>query len=256
MAPSDFKIAQKFAENKLDFYAKWGMKGHNGIDYSCPNGSSIVAPCNMEITNCYSEAVDDGYGTAVFARSTNSFMFKDNVYKLEMVFGHLESYSIAKDDWVNQGKTFALSDNTGKYTTGPHLHFGCRIVRETGAGGWQAIDLDNGYKGYIDPEILIDYSLALKKYEYKIVYTGTQNGAKHYLVFNDTLQWIEDEVAFFLSGFDFKDAVYVPANIINSSPKAVYQLDYTNPKVVQAKNLLGFVINNPKRAKELMKKYF
>jgi len=41
-----------------------------------------------------------------------------------------------------------ISDNTGKYTTGNHLHFGLKKCDKTG----RTLDYDNGYHGAIDPK--------------------------------------------------------------------------------------------------------
>lgn len=243
--PVDDGISQKFGENKVSFYKELGMKGHNGIDYSCKAGTKIYAPCDLKITGIRKEDVEKGYGNSIFARTNTYLEINKKLYSLEMVFGHLKEFKTTLRDWVKQGELIAISGNTGKYTTGPHLHWGVRVVEKQQNGGWLAINRDNGYKGYIDQLPLVDNSLKLKEYEGKLVYsTGEQDGKKHYLVRNRVLEHISNEVEFFIAGFDFKDAVGINPNLIIVSDKITYKIDNNDIRVKQAKNLLDFAINH------------
>lgn len=155
--PSTARISQGFGENKVPFYKQLGMKGHNGIDYACGLGSNIVCPVKMEIVSYYYENVDAGYGTTLWGR-TDEFTYEGEKYKLEMVFGHLSEFHEDVQIGVkfNRGDLIAYSGNTGKYTTGPHLHWGVRVVKKTSSGGWAVLEPNNGYKGYFDQEPLIN----------------------------------------------------------------------------------------------------
>jgi murein DD-endopeptidase MepM/ murein hydrolase activator NlpD len=48
---------------------------------------------------------------------------------------------------IGEGETIAEADNTGKYTTGDHLHFEKYLVDKNGT----TLNKDNGYGGSIDP---------------------------------------------------------------------------------------------------------
>ena len=126
------------------------MKGHNGIDYKTPHGSLVLAPCDMEIVDTYYENKDKGYGTTLWGYS-NSWVEDSYEWKLEMVFGHLHEFIEKKGTKVMMGQPIAYTDNTGKYTTGAHLHFGVRLMRKTG-GTWKVYNSNNGYLGHVDPK--------------------------------------------------------------------------------------------------------
>lgn len=89
--------------------------GHKGLDIGCPTGSTIVA-------------AEDG--VVIFAGWTDG---SGNKVKIQHDSGwcngmstgylHLSSYSVAAGQRVNKGQPIAKSGNTGKFTTGPHLHF-------------------------------------------------------------------------------------------------------------------------------------
>lgn len=147
--PSTAQVSQIFGQNKATFYKELGMKGHNGIDYMNRIGNAIIAPCNIEITCAQT---DNGYGTTLWAISKKSFFEEDREYKLEFVFGHLSKFIETKGD-INMGMTIARTGNTGKYTTGAHLHFGLRpIYRIQGKSNWTVFNKNNGYFGYLDPK--------------------------------------------------------------------------------------------------------
>lgn len=148
--PTSIGISQGFGQNYVSFYAELGMKGHNGIDYQCPHGSNVIAPCDMDIVDAYYENKDAGYGTTVWGHS-KSWLENGSEYKLEMVFGHLHDFLFKKGSQVKMGEIIAITDNTGKYTTGSHLHFGVRVLKKVG-GNWKLQNENNGYKGYVDPK--------------------------------------------------------------------------------------------------------
>lgn len=251
--PVDGKITQRFGENKVDFYKKLGMKGHNGIDYRASEGTPLKAPCDMTISNFYYENKDAGYGTTVFARS-NPFQIQGVTYKVEMVFAHLQDFhNISLGFFLKRGEVFAFCDNTGKYTTGSHLHWGCRLVRKTWLGGWKTVDSGNGYKGYFDQEPLTSWSLNIEKYEGKIVKSA---GPRHYLVRSGQLEWYEDEVAFACNGKLFSEAIKIDPNLIISNKKKTFKIDYNSYKTREVKQILSMLKGDPKRAEKLFNKYF
>lgn len=103
-----------------------GIIGHSGIDFTAPNGTRLYAPEDMEITKL---TTYDGYG--VKAKSKTG----------QHTFWHLKEFHCSVGQKLKQGDFFALSDNTGKYSTAPHLHWGFKPLNP---------DKDNGYKGSID----------------------------------------------------------------------------------------------------------
>jgi len=62
------------------------------------------------------------------------------------IYYHLKKVLVKEHKKVKAGQKIGLADNTGKYTTGDHLHFG---LKEIVFGS--TTYLNNGYKGAIDP---------------------------------------------------------------------------------------------------------
>ena len=150
--PVYYYVCQRFGQNLVSFYKKLGMKGHNGIDYRTRIGTPIFAPCDVKITKTILDP--QGYGNVIYARSSKSDLIKGNLYKLEFVFGHLRNndpFLVKEGDTAVMGQPIGFTGNTGKYTTGPHLHFGAReIVKDK--LNWKTDKPRNGYMGFNDPE--------------------------------------------------------------------------------------------------------
>lgn len=86
-------------------------KGHMGIDYGVKSGSPVYASSGGLIT--FAEySIDSGF--MVMIQHDKNFI---TIYK------HCSSLLKKARDVVSQGELIALSGNTGKNTTGPHLHF-------------------------------------------------------------------------------------------------------------------------------------
>lgn len=84
---------------------------HFGIDFSMPVGSVVRASASGIIVFA-DYTINDGY-KIIISHSKGYF----TVYK------HLSQVLKKDRDFVKQGDIIALSGNTGKLTTGPHLHF-------------------------------------------------------------------------------------------------------------------------------------
>ena len=128
----NYPVTQKFGNklilNGVDIYGQWGMKGHNGIDYKTPTGTTILAPHSGTIK----EARLDNAGYGWYVRLENDIEGS--------VLGHNKSLLVKVGDVVTEGQKLSISDNTGN-STGAHLHWGYyRFPRKN----------NNGYSGYID----------------------------------------------------------------------------------------------------------
>jgi len=62
------------------------------------------------------------------------------------IYYHLKEAKVFKGDKIKEGQVIGLADNTGKYTTGDHLHFALKITNNG-----QTVNSNNGYLGAIDP---------------------------------------------------------------------------------------------------------
>lgn len=125
----DFPLSQLFGENPED-YAKFGLKGHNGIDYAIPTGTPLISCINGTVIECAYDA--PGYGN--YLKIEND--------KCGVIYAHMKRLSDYKPGMmVAVGANIGLSGNTGN-STGSHLHFGVFPKPR---------DRSNGYGGYIDP---------------------------------------------------------------------------------------------------------
>lgn len=148
-----FSIVQSFGSNAVSFYKSLGYKGHTGIDYKATTGTETLAVCSGEVIY----AGDDGSGGLVVEYLSDQLEVKGQKIKLRFLHYHLLRPLVKAGDAVMPGQEVGLTDNTGLYTTGPHLHFGCKILYKVpdNEGGW-VTDFNNGYKGAVNPEPLFD----------------------------------------------------------------------------------------------------
>lgn len=124
------RVSQWFGGNPA-MYARFGLPGHNGIDYAVPVGTPVYAAHDgvLEVP----PPDPGGYGVYAIVRGNGFYT----------LYGHLVSPTIPlKGMAVRAGEWIGVSGNTGN-STGPHLHFGLRLTR----AGYQA----QPYKGWLDP---------------------------------------------------------------------------------------------------------
>ena len=143
----DIYVTQPFGVNYVNFYQQFGLKGHNGIDFRARRGRECFAVFPGVIT---SAGEVSGYGIEIRIE-TDPFEIGDCKLKIEAIYGHLERTKVSKSDFVAQKQVIATTDNTGKYTTGDHLHFGIRVWYFAN-GIWKYED--NGFKGWVNPDQL------------------------------------------------------------------------------------------------------
>lgn len=142
---SPHTITQYFGENGTVFYKQLGLKGHNGVDFNASIGTPIYAVFDGEVTAA--QTFGDG-GVGIFINS-NPFEAEGEQVVLCAIYWHLSALKVKARDAVRKGDLIGLSGNTGRYTTGPHLHFGIKSFEQKN-GEW-AIDQENGFHGAIDP---------------------------------------------------------------------------------------------------------
>jgi len=140
-------VNQPFGVNYLDFYQQWGLKGHNGVDFQAVDGFNVYAAHSGIVS--YAQTYDDGGKKPM---KHVEILSQEEDFKT--IYLHLAEYNVSEDYKVHAGQLIGKCDNTGKYTTGNHLHFGLKPVS---AVGW-TIQKNNGYNGAIDPTPYFKYS--------------------------------------------------------------------------------------------------
>jgi len=117
------RVSQWFGEHP-DWYAPFGMAGHNGLDYAAPLGTAVLAAHVGVVQVGFDERGYGNYVKVVGARLTT-------------IYAHLSHVSVNAGDRVQAGDQLGNVGSTGN-STGPHLHFGLRIagVRNQAYGNW------------------------------------------------------------------------------------------------------------------------
>lgn len=126
-----FQISQKWGENYDYYFSNFGYKGHNGVDFAIPVGTPVYACHDGTIQF---SAIDSVRSLTVCIDSTDG--------TLRTLYCHLSESKVQVGQVVKRGELIALSGNTGSFTTGPHLHLGCRPL---------PANMDNGYNGADNP---------------------------------------------------------------------------------------------------------
>lgn len=130
-----FVVSQKFGENHDYYFNNFHENGHNGWDFALRIGTPLYATHNGTVSFC---SVTDFGDLAI------SIMDESGTFRT--IYGHLSLAKVKLGDVIKKGQLIALSGNTGRYTSGPHLHFGIHEV----VNGMD-INMDNGFNGGIDP---------------------------------------------------------------------------------------------------------
>lgn len=93
---------------------RWG-RPHSGIDIALNTGDKIHAAFDGVVRLA---KYNGGYGNCVVIRHYNN---------LETLYGHLSKIKVKVGEKVKAGDVIGLGGSTG-HSTGPHLHFECRLL--------------------------------------------------------------------------------------------------------------------------------
>ena len=122
----NYPITQIFGENAA-VYAKYGLPGHNGVDWGCPLYTPVYAAADGTVIRI--DYDKDGYG--------NFIKLQHDGYIT--LYAHLSQPKVNLNDKVISGQFIGQSGTTGN-STGPHLHFELRIIGQENNGWYGAVD--------------------------------------------------------------------------------------------------------------------
>jgi murein DD-endopeptidase MepM/ murein hydrolase activator NlpD len=175
-------VTQFFGENPA-LYARFGMLGHNGIDFVQPHGSPMYAIEDAYVVDVKDDPNGFGKHVRLIARKGDE---KGELN--EWTYGHCDKTHVKVMQLVKAGEHIADMGNTGFVVSssnangfwkvnpfaGTHLHLGLRKVKRD-SKGWSyngtafkisVLNYQNGYKGCIDPlpilKTLVEPSTALE----------------------------------------------------------------------------------------------
>jgi murein DD-endopeptidase MepM/ murein hydrolase activator NlpD len=140
------RITQKFGKTPFaQAHKAWYKNGiHNGLDFGGSHGDAIFAPFHGVAK--VKDSNGEGYGLHVRIRNPYT--------KLECVLAHLSSVAVKTGDYVVLGQQVGGMGTSG-LSTGVHLHFGVRSLKENtkkDVFSWEVENYDNGCYGYWDIE--------------------------------------------------------------------------------------------------------
>ena len=137
-------ITQTFGEHP-DWYATFGLAGHNGIDFGIPLNSPVYACSIGTVEKIGFDA--GGYGNYIKIRHAWGVS----------IYAHLSSALVHTNQTVEALQVIGRSGSTGN-STGPHLHFEIRLDDEP---------KNNGYNGAVDPMQYLEADLKPVQIELK-----------------------------------------------------------------------------------------
>lgn len=118
LAPVGGSPVTQFFGERPAAYRRFGLAGHEGIDYACAPGTPVVAAADGVVWRAGNSR--GPWGVRVILRHRFGFT----------VYAHLRSVEITPGQMaVTAGQVIGLSGATGN-TTGPHLHFALALPEE------------------------------------------------------------------------------------------------------------------------------
>jgi len=102
-------VTSKFGPRISPFTGKKAF--HSGLDIGSPRGREIKAPASGKVV------------AAAFDTRMGNFVRIDHGYGVETTYGHLSKTLVRYGKRVKRGDVIGLVGNTGRFSTGPHLHY-------------------------------------------------------------------------------------------------------------------------------------
>ena len=119
--PTEFRVVTQWFGPRPEFYTKFGLPGHEGIDFTAPLGSKIFAIAAGTVKRV--QTTDDGNPYGIHVRIQHGEGY-------ETVYGHFKDAAIKPGDEVTAGQLIGYADSTGN-SFGSHLHLTLKHATET-----------------------------------------------------------------------------------------------------------------------------
>ena len=107
--PTKGRITSRFGPRVSPFTGKKAL--HAGIDIGAPTGTEVRSPASGKVV------------VAAYDGRMGKFIRIDHGYGMETTYGHLSKIYVKYGDRVQRGDLIGLVGSTGKFSTGPHLHY-------------------------------------------------------------------------------------------------------------------------------------
>ena len=107
--PVKGSITSRFGPRVSPFTGKKAL--HAGLDIGARKGTEIRSPASGKVV------------VAAYDGRMGKFIRIDHGYGMETTYGHLSKIHVKYGDRVHRGDLIGLVGSTGKFSTGPHLHY-------------------------------------------------------------------------------------------------------------------------------------
>ena len=107
--PVKGSITSRFGLRVSPFTGKKAL--HAGLDIGARKGTEIRSPASGKVV------------VAAYDGRMGKFIRIDHGYGIETTYGHLSKIHVKYGDRVQRGDLIGLVGSTGKFSTGPHLHY-------------------------------------------------------------------------------------------------------------------------------------
>ena len=119
--PTEVRIVTQPFGVRPEYYAQFGLPGHEGVDIAAPIGSRIFCVAPGRVKMLHPDPAGHAYGTHVR-------VLHDQGY--ETIYAHLQSLQVVEGQAVQAGQVLGLADHTGN-ASGDHLHLTLKHQGET-----------------------------------------------------------------------------------------------------------------------------
>jgi len=102
-------VSSKFGPRISPFTGKKAF--HAGVDISVPRGETVRAPAKGKVV------------VAAYDSRMGNFIRINHRYGVETTYGHLSKILVRYGQEVKRGDVLGLVGSTGRFSTGPHLHY-------------------------------------------------------------------------------------------------------------------------------------
>jgi len=107
--PVKGSITSRFGPRVSPFTGKKAL--HAGVDIGARKGTEVRSPASGKVV------------VAAYDGRMGKFIRIDHGYGIETTYGHLSKIHVKYGDRVHRGDLIGLVGSTGKFSTGPHLHY-------------------------------------------------------------------------------------------------------------------------------------
>jgi len=107
--PVNGRLTSRFGPRVSPFTGKKRL--HAGVDIGARTGTEVRSPASGKVV------------VAAYDGKMGKFIRIDHGFNIETTYGHLSKILVKYGDRVHRGDLIGLVGSTGKFSTGPHLHY-------------------------------------------------------------------------------------------------------------------------------------